>query len=161
GFESAMQEQRERARAASQFDSKATLPADIASALAPTQFLGYRALAADDARVVAIVRDGRAVDALADGEQAVVLLDRTPFYAESGGQVGDTGTLASLEGRFEVSDTIKLGGVFHAHLGRWHGAPLRTGAVVKAEVDVGRRQATVLNHSATHLLHAALRKELG
>ena len=161
GFESAMQEQRERARAASQFDSKATLPAEVASALAPTQFLGYRAFAADDAKVVAIVRDGRSVDTLSDGEQALVLLDRTPFYAESGGQVGDTGTLAGAEGRFEVADTIKLGGVFHAHLGRWHGTALRKGAVLKAEVDADRRQSTVLNHSATHLLHAALRKVLG
>ena len=161
GFEAAMEGQRERARAASQFDSKATLPAEVASALAPTRFLGYDALTADDARVVAIVRDGRAIDALADGEQAAVLLDRTPFYAESGGQVGDTGVLAHAGGRFEVGDTIKLGGVFHAHLGRWQGNALRNGDVVKAGVDVPRRQSTVLNHSATHLLHAALRKVLG
>src|SRR5690606_36674136 len=161
GFEAAMEEQRVRARAASQFDSKATLPAEVASALAPTQFLGYGALATDEAKVVAIVRDGRATPALADGEQAVVLLDRTPFYAESGGQVGDVGLLSNAQGRFEVADTIKLGGVFHAHLGRWHGAALATGAGVNAEVDVARRQSTELNHSATHLLHAALRKVLG
>jgi alanyl-tRNA synthetase len=161
GFEAAMEEQRGRARAASQFDSKATLPAEIASSLAPTQFLGHRALAADDAKVLAIVRDGRATETLADGEHAVVLLDRTPFYAESGGQVGDVGSLSNAQGRFDVEDTIKLGGVFHAHLGRWHGAALATGATVKAEVDPVRRQATVLNHSATHLLHAALRKVLG
>jgi alanyl-tRNA synthetase len=161
GFERAMEEQRERARSASQFDSKATLPAEVASALAPTTFLGYRALVADDAKVVAIVRDGRAVDALDEGEKAVVLLDHTPFYAESGGQVGDTGTLKTSSGHFDVQDTIKLGGVFHAHVGRWHGAALRVGANVKAAVDGTRRQATVLNHSATHLLHAALRRELG
>ncbi|TCO39914.1 alanine--tRNA ligase [Dokdonella fugitiva] len=161
GFEAAMEQQRERARSASQFDSKATLPADVASALAPTVFLGYEALSASGATVVAIVRDGRAVDALGDGEEAVVLLDRTPFYAESGGQVGDTGVLRGEGGRFDVADTIKLGGVFHAHLGRWHGAPLHKGAMLDADVDAQRRQSTVLNHSATHLLHAALRRELG
>ncbi|WP_395680889.1 alanine--tRNA ligase [Dokdonella sp.] len=161
GFEVAMERQRERARSASQFDSKATLPAEVASALAPTKFLGYDTLATGDAKVVAIVRDGKAVDALANGEEAVVLLERTPFYAESGGQVGDTGTLSNAEGRFEVADTIKLGGVFHAHLGRWGGNSLRNGAVVAAQVDAARRQSIVLNHSATHLLHAALRTELG
>ncbi|MDR2012115.1 MAG: alanine--tRNA ligase, partial [Rhodanobacter sp.] len=94
GFETAMEQQRERARSASQFDSKATLPADIASALAPTQFLGYQTPAADG-RVLAIVRDGRAVDTLASGAEAFVILDRTPFYAESGGQVGDSGRLVN------------------------------------------------------------------
>jgi len=161
GFETAMEQQRERARSASQFDSRATLPAEVASALAPTRFLGYDTLSAGDVKVVAIVRDGRAVDALEEGVDAVVLLDRTPFYAESGGQVGDTGTLSNADGRFEVADTIKLGGVFHAHLGRWHGKSLRKGAVVAAQVDGARRQSIVLNHSATHLLHAALRSELG
>ena len=161
GFESAMEQQRERARSASNFDSRATLPAEIASALAPTQFLGYDTLSASETKVVAIVRDGRAVDALEEGVDAVVLLDRTPFYAESGGQVGDTGALSNADGRFEVADTIKLGGVFHAHLGRWHGKSLRKGADVTAQVDGSRRQSIVLNHSATHLLHAALRSELG
>ena len=161
GFEAAMEQQRERARAASHFDSKVTLPAELASVLAPTRFLGYEALSANGAIVRAIVREGRAVETLHDGEQAVVILDRTPFYAESGGQVGDTGVLANAEGRFEVADTVKLGGVFHAHLGRWHGAPLPTGAQLDAQVDAARRQAIVLNHSATHLLHAALRQELG
>ncbi len=161
GFEAAMEQQRERARAASHFDSKATLPAEIASALAPTRFVGYETLSTSGAQVLAIVRDGRAVDGLSDGEEAFVLLDRTPFYAESGGQVGDTGVLGTVDGRFDVLDTIKLGGVFHAHIGRWHGAALRVGAQVDAQVSAARRQATVLNHSATHLLHAALRKVLG
>jgi len=161
GFEAAMEQQRERARAAGNFESKATLPADVASALAPTKFLGYETLSADGATVLAIVRDGRAVESLHESEDAVVILDRTPFYAESGGQVGDTGFLANADGRFEVADTIKLGGVFHAHIGRWQGAPLRVGAQVDARVDGARRQATVLNHSATHLLHAALRSVLG
>ena len=161
GFESEMERQRERARSASQFDSKASLPAELASTLAPTQFLGYQTLCADAAKVVAIVREGKAVDTLASGETAVILLDRTPFYAESGGQVGDRGELVTNNGRFVVSDTIKLGGVFHAHLGCWSGAPLKLGAALAAQVDRSRRQATVLNHSATHLLHAALREVLG
>ncbi|HJR12729.1 MAG TPA: alanine--tRNA ligase [Rhodanobacteraceae bacterium] len=162
GFERAMEAQRERARAASRFESKTQLPAEIASRLAPTQFLGYETLEAKDCKVLAILRDGRAVDALAPGESAAIILDRTPFYAESGGQVGDTGALEHAAGRFIVSDTQKFGGQFHGHVGEWQGnAPLRDGDNVFARVDAARRQATVLNHSATHLLHAALRETLG
>ena len=161
GFVRLMEQQRERARSASQFEGRATLPAELASALAPTKFLGYESLSADGTEIVAIVRGRRAVEALQDGEDAIVLLDRTPFYAESGGQVGDTGVLSNAAGRFEVADTIKLGGAFHAHVGRWHGDVLRAGAQVSAQVDEARHQSTVLNHSATHLLHAALRSELG
>ncbi|MEO5622634.1 MAG: alanine--tRNA ligase, partial [Dokdonella sp.] len=161
GFESAMEQQRARARSASQFEGRATMPAELASALAPTQFTGYGVLSGEHATVMGIVREGRAVDSLSDGESASVLLDRTPFYAESGGQVGDSGRLTTVDGHFEVADTAKLGGVFHAHVGRWHGAGLRVGAVVTTNVDAERRQSTVLNHSATHLLHAALRDALG
>jgi len=162
GFERAMNEQRERARAASKFESKAQLPSEIASKLAPTQFLGYETLEAQDGKVVAILRDGRAVDALAPGESAAVILDRTPFYAESGGQVGDTGALELASGRFIVNDTRKFGGQFHGHVGEWKGSgPLCVGDSVFARVDAARRQATVLNHSATHLLHAALHETLG
>ncbi len=162
GFERAMEAQRARARAASRFESRGQLPAELVSTLAPTQFLGYETLAADDARVLAIVRDGVALESLAEGEEAVVLLDRTPFYAESGGQVGDTGTLETDGGRLAVSDTQKLAGAYHGHVGRWSGArPLAVGQRLTARVDGERRQAIVLNHSATHLLHAALRKVLG
>jgi alanyl-tRNA synthetase len=156
-----MNEQRERARAAGRFEAKGQMPAELASRLAPTVFLGYDALVATGCKVVGIVRDGRQVDALDDGENALVILDRTPFYAESGGQVGDTGVLSHTDGRFEVSDTLKMGGVFFGHAGRWHGVALRTGDMLDAQVDTDRRQATVLNHSATHLLHAALRQVLG
>ncbi|MGN6789609.1 MAG: alanine--tRNA ligase [Rhodanobacteraceae bacterium] len=162
GFERAMEVQRERARAASKFESKTALPAEVASRLAPTKFLGYETLEAKDCKVVAILRDGRAVDVLAQGEAVAIILDRTPFYAESGGQVGDTGALEHANGRFIVSDTQKFGGQFHGHLGAWKGdAPLHVGDAVFARVDAARRQATVLNHSATHLLHAALRETLG
>ena len=162
GFEQAMNEQRERARAAGKFEAKGQMPAELASQLQPTVFLGYDMLAATGAKVLGIVRGGKQVDALSTGEEGVVLLDRTPFYAESGGQVGDTGALSNAAGRFGVADTLKMGGVFFGHSGRWNGAqPLRSGDVLDAQVDAVRRQSTVLNHSATHLLHAALRKVLG
>lgn len=162
GFEQAMNEQRERARAAGKFEAKGQMPAELASQLGPTVFLGYEALAATGGKVLGIVRDGRQVDQLGEGEQGFVILDRTPFYAESGGQVGDTGALSNGHGRFEVTDTLKMGGVFFGHAGTWHGAqPLKSGDAVDAQVDTARRQAIVLNHSATHLLHAALRKVLG
>ncbi len=161
GFEAAMEQQRERARSASRFEGRTTLPAELASGLAPTRFLGYETLVCDDSKLLAILRDAKSVEGLQDGEDAILILDRTPFYAESGGQVGDSGTLATANGRFEVADTVKLGGAFHGHLGRWRGSELRKGATLRAAVDGARRHATVLNHSATHLLHAALRQELG
>ena len=161
GFEQAMNEQRERARAASQFESKASISADLITRLKPTQFLGYDALDADALKVLAILRGGKEVDELRDGEEATLILDATPFYAESGGQVGDTGLLSNADGEFTVTDTTKLAGVFHGHAGRWKGKPLRAGAPLSGSVDAARRQATILNHSATHLLHAALRGVLG
>jgi alanyl-tRNA synthetase len=162
GFEHAMNEQRERARAAGHFEARGQMPAELASQLKPTVFLGYEALQSDDSKVLGIVRGGKRVDQLGEGEDGFVILDRTPFYAESGGQVGDVGTLSNPNGRFEVGDTLKMGGVFFGHTGRWHGGqPLCTGDAVEAQVDAARRQAIVLNHSATHLLHAALRQVLG
>ncbi len=161
GFESAMDQQRQRARSASQFEGRATLPAELASTLAPTVFHGYDASSADDCTVLAIVRGGRAVESVEEGEEVIVLLDRTPFYAESGGQVGDAGMLSNADVKFHVHDTIKLAGVFHAHAGCVETGALHVGTRVTATVDAARRQATVLNHSATHLLHAALRNELG
>jgi alanyl-tRNA synthetase len=161
GFEAAMDAQRDRARAASQFESKGQLPAELASTLSPTKFLGYETLEADGCKLLAILRGGRGVGSLEDGEDVILILDRTPFYAESGGQVGDSGTLSSKTGKFAVSDTVKLAGAFHGHVGRWTGGTLQVGENLAAHVDDARRQATVLNHSATHLLHAALRKVLG
>ena len=160
GFERAMEGQRERARAASQFGGAVSLPADLIKALAPTVFEGYHAHAIDGARVVGIVGEGRSLQRLEAGSRGIVLLDRTPFYAESGGQVGDTGVLAGTAGRFIVEDTQKLAGAFHAHVGTAQ-AVIGVGDVVQAGIDATRRGATVLNHSATHLLHAALRAVLG
>jgi len=161
GFEAAMDAQRDRARAASQFESKGQMPAELASTLSPTKFLGYETLETDGCKLLAMLRGGRGVGSLGDGEDAILILDRTPFYAESGGQVGDSGTLSSKAGQFVVSDTVKLAGAFHGHVGRWTGGTLQVGESLAAHVDDARRQATVLNHSATHLLHAALRKVLG
>ncbi|MHB1616647.1 MAG: alanine--tRNA ligase [Metallibacterium sp.] len=162
GFEQAMNAQRERARAASQFEAKGQLPAELVSTLAPTVFIGYETLEATACRVVGIVRAGVALAQLASGEAATVILERTPFYAESGGQVGDSGVLDNADGYFAVEQTLKLGGSFHGHSGHWHGrAALKPGDSVRAVVDAARRQAIVLNHSATHLLHAALRAVLG
>src|SRR5205085_2924151 len=130
--------------------------------LRPTAFVGYDTLAEDGCEVVAILRDGKPVQDASAGDDAVVLLDRTPFYAESGGQVGDTGELTGANGlRVAVRDTSKLSAIFHGHVGRIEEGTLRVGDKLRAQVDVARRQAIVLNHSATHLLHAALRKVLG
>jgi len=161
GFDAAMKRQREQSQESSQFEAKVSLPAELIQQLPPTQFLGYDGLHADELKLVAILRDGRSVQELGDGEEGILILDRTPFYALSGGQVGDRGTLSTQFGRFEVSDTVKLAGVFHGHVGRWSGKTLRVTNALHGEVDGARRQATVLNHSATHLLHAALRQVLG
>ncbi len=160
-YDRLMEQQRERARAAGKFGGGTTLPAELVAQLQPTEFLGYDELAAGGLQVVALLRDGRPVDAIAAGEEAIVLLDRTPFYAESGGQVGDAGELADQGVRFVVSDTLKLAGQFHGHLGVLEAGALKLGDLLMGAVDAPRRAATVLNHSATHLLHAALRGVLG
>jgi len=161
GFETAMEQQRETARAAGKFASGASLPADLVAQLQPTGFLGYEQLDAVDLRVVALMKDGRPVESIGSGDEALVLLDRTPFYAESGGQVGDVGRLAGPDAEFAVSDTQKLAGQFHGHVGRMTRGTLKLGDRIAASVDAPRRAATILNHSATHLLHAALREVLG
>jgi len=161
-YEALMEEQRERARAASKFASGNVLPAELTARLHPTQFLGYESLEVDGCRVLGLLRNGASVDALEARQEGVVILDHSPFYAESGGQVGDTGLLLDPRGdRFEVSDTQKLSGVFHGHVGRLVGGRIAVGDKLSARVDGARRQAIVLNHSATHLLHAALREVLG
>ncbi|RPE81344.1 alanine--tRNA ligase [Vulcaniibacterium tengchongense] len=161
GFEAAMEQQRETARAAGKFGNAATMPAELAAQLPATRFLGYERLAADDLQVLALLKDGRPVERIGAGEEAVVILDATPFYAESGGQVGDTGDLEAGAARFAVRDTQKFAGQFHGHVGTLAAGTLARGDRVRATVDQVRRAATVLNHSATHLLHAALRAVLG
>ena len=158
GFEREMEAQRSRARAASHFGAEAELPVDLEGA---TKFTGYERLSGRST-VLAIVCDGKPVDILEDGESGIVILDHTPFYAESGGQVGDRGEIRSAGGaRFSVSDTRKHGGNLHLHYGQLSGSALRVGDSVEPEVYAKTRGRTALNHSATHLLHAALRRVLG
>jgi alanyl-tRNA synthetase len=156
GFAAAMEEQRARARAASKFgvDLRADLLVE-----GQTEFKGYDGERAQG-RVVELIRGKERVEMLRAGEAGQVVLDATPFYAESGGQVGDRGVLAADGARFAVADTQKLGKV-HLHVGTLASGVLKVGDTVTAEVDHALRQATRLNHSATHLLHAALRQVLG
>jgi alanyl-tRNA synthetase len=155
-FDVAMEAQRRRAQAASKFG------ADLRETIkltGKTDFSGYDRVA-DDARVTSLIFDGAVVDVLRPGQEGQVVLDHTPFYAESGGQIGDTGVLVGPRARFTVRDTQKIGASF-AHVGVLEKGELRVGDVVSAQVDEERRKAIALNHSATHLLHAALRKILG
>ncbi|AFU97247.1 alanine--tRNA ligase [Simiduia agarivorans] len=155
-YESAMQAQRERARAAGSFkvDYSNSLKLDGA-----TDFTGYDALAGEG-KVVAILKGSDTVASLQAGEQGAIVMDVTPFYAESGGQAGDTGYLSAAGARFEVQDCTKQAG-HHIHHGILQDGVIKVGDTLGAEVDANVRGDTVLNHSATHLLHAALRKLLG
>ncbi|TDK28526.1 alanine--tRNA ligase [Luteimonas aestuarii] len=161
GFESAMEKQRETARAAGRFGGGVQLPADLVAQLQPTRFVGYDRLHEAGLVVLALLKDGRPVESIDAGDAAIVILDRTPFYAESGGQVGDTGELDGHGVRFRVDDTLKLAGQFHAHVGTLASGSLRRGDHLLGAVDAERRGSTLLNHSATHLLHGALRGLLG
>jgi alanyl-tRNA synthetase len=161
GFESAMDQQRVRARAAGQFGARDGVAAEAIADIAAGEFLGYGQTGAESARVTAIFVDGQARSTLEPGQTGLVLLDRTPFYAESGGQIGDTGTIETDSARFTVSDTRKLAGVHHAHEGRLESGTLSVGEGVRAAIDADRRSDIVRHHSATHLMHAALRDILG
>jgi alanyl-tRNA synthetase len=156
GFEAAMQAQRERARAASKFSAAAGLE----YAGGKTEFRGYDTLAVQ-AKVVALYREGAQVAALASGEEGTVVLDQTPFYAESGGQVGDRGELVAATGTFEVGDTQKIQAEVFGHQGALKTGTLKTGDTVEARVDTRLRARTMRNHSVTHLMHKALREVLG
>jgi alanyl-tRNA synthetase len=156
GFDVAMEAQRGRARAASKFGAELR---DSIKLSGKTDFSGYERLA-DGAQVTALIFDGAIVDVLKPGQEGQVILDHTPFYAESGGQIGDTGILKSANARFIVRDTQKIGASF-SHVGLLESGELRVGDLVAAQVDTERRKSIALNHSATHLLHAALRKILG
>ncbi|AOJ81091.1 alanine--tRNA ligase [Burkholderia savannae] len=156
-FDDAMARQREQARAAGKF--KAAQGLDYSGA--KTAFHGYEEIAFDDAKVVALYVDGASVDAVKAGESAVVVLDHTPFYAESGGQVGDQGVLANAATRFAVADTLKVQADVIGHHGTLEQGTLKIGDVVRAEIDAERRARTARNHSATHLMHKALRDVLG
>jgi alanyl-tRNA synthetase len=155
GFEEAMAKQRQQSQAASAFGDYQAMPQHDQT----TTFIGYDTCE-QQAEVTALFRDGEAVTSLQAGEQGAVILAHTPFYAESGGQVGDRGLLLNDQMTFEVTDSQKSGAA-HIHLGQLRSGQLQVGDEVTAQVDVATRQATMLNHSATHLLHAALRRILG
>jgi alanyl-tRNA synthetase len=161
GFDTEMEKQRTRGRTAGQFQHKDQISADAVKSLPPTRFTGYDELSTDQAVIAGILVDGQLVDQLGEGEQAVIILDQTPFYAESGGQVGDTGVINGDGAGFRVEDTVKLGGTFHAHVGHLDNGTLKPGQQVSAQVDADRRQAIVIHHSGTHLMHRALRDILG
>ncbi len=156
GFEQAMGQQRDRARAASKFNAGnvAALKTDVESV-----FSGYEGTT-DSSKVVAIYKSGKAAKSLAAGDEGAVILSSTPFYAESGGQIGDTGLLAVKKASFKVTDT-QMSGKAIVHYGTLRNGKLKVGDKVDAQVDAERRQAIRLNHSATHLMHAALRQILG
>jgi len=156
GFEREMEAQRERARAASAFGMDYN---SLVKVEGETRFLGYEGTRGTG-KVLALFKDGMAVPALSAGDEGVVVLDQTPFYAESGGQIGDCGFFSAEGLRFDVRDTSKAGGAF-LHHGVLDSGRLEVGSTVEAIVDHSVRQATALNHSATHLLHAALREILG
>ena len=156
GFEREMQAQRERARSASAFGLDYN---SLVKVEGETRFTGYLGTSGSG-KVLALFKEGMAVQSLSAGEEGVVVLDQTPFYAESGGQVGDCGYLSADGLRFDVRDTSKAGGAF-LHHGILDSGSLQVGATVEATVDASVRQSTALNHSATHLLHAALRQILG
>ncbi|AOK16385.1 alanine--tRNA ligase [Burkholderia cepacia] len=156
-FDDAMARQREQARAAGKF--KATQGLEYTGA--KTTFHGYEEIAFDDAKVVALYVDGSSVNEVKTGQDAVVVLDHTPFYAESGGQVGDQGVLANAATRFAVADTLKVQADVIGHHGTLEQGTLKVGDVLRAEIDAHRRARTQRNHSATHLMHKALREVLG
>jgi len=157
GFEAAMGQQRERARAASKFGTQGTT---VEYSGRKTEFHGYDTLALE-ARVIALYKEGTQVPSLKAGDSAVVVLDKTPFYAESGGQVGDAGELVANGGTFTVTDTQKIQADVFGHHGTLATGTLAVGDKVAAKVDTARRARTMRNHSATHLMHKALREVLG
>jgi alanyl-tRNA synthetase len=156
-FNLLLEEQKQRAREAGKFK----MAQGLAYSGASTQFHGYEALARDGVEVVAVYVDGSEVARASAGDDAVVVLDRTPFYAESGGQVGDTGELRNATSRFLVEDTLKVQAAVFGHHGRVVEGSIAVGDVLNARVDADRRARTVRNHSSTHLMHKALREVLG
>jgi len=156
GFDEAMEEQRTRARSAGSFnlDYNEQLKIDV-----KTEFCGYEHLF-EQGNISQLFVDGKEVDEVAEGQEAILVLKETPFYAESGGQVGDTGIISTAESTFEISDTQKNGEAF-IHIGKVQKGSFKTNALVEAQVNAQLRKKIAANHSATHLLHAALRKVLG
>jgi len=163
GFETCMEEQRQRARAAWGGSGESALPKalfELREKHGPTEFLGYSTLQAEGA-ITGLIQDGEPVESLSEGEEAWVITNQTPFYGESGGQVGDTGIIKSADGEFMVTDTKKLLSDLLVHVGKVIAGSITTGGVAHLSVDARRRDAIRRNHTATHLMHAVLRDVLG
>jgi alanyl-tRNA synthetase len=160
-FEKAMNAQRERARSAGSFKGASMLSAEDLGQLPSTEFVGYTHLSVNDCQVVGLLRDGERAEQLQADQEGVIFMDITPFYGESGGQLGDQGRITLGEACFEVTDTQKIAGQFFAHHGRVTAGTFKVNDHVNAVVDAPRRADIVRHHSATHLLHAALRMVLG
>ncbi|MDQ7011147.1 MAG: alanine--tRNA ligase, partial [Mariprofundaceae bacterium] len=163
GFEACMEDQRRRARAAWGGSGESALPKavfELREGRGPTEFLGYSTLTAEGA-ITGLIRNGEAVDVLQRGEEGWLIANQTPFYGESGGQVGDTGIITSADGEFIVSDTKKLLSDLVVHVGKVSRGEIRSGGIAHLAVDGNRRDAIRRNHTATHLLHAVLRDVLG
>ena len=156
GFNAAMEQQKKTARAAGKFK----MAAKVEYAGDKTKFVGYESLV-HNTHVLALYSEGVSVQELKEGQEGIVVLDTTPFYAESGGQVGDHGTIASGAGQFEVEDTLKIQADVFGHHGVLRSGSLKVGDTVDAQVDQAKRARTIRNHSATHLMHKALREVLG
>ena len=163
GFETCMEEQRQRARAAWGGSGESALPKalfELREEHGPTEFLGYSTLSAEGV-ITGLIKDSEAVKTLSEGEEGWLVANQTPFYGESGGQVGDTGTITAGEACFEVSDTKKLLSDLFVHVGRVSKGSIEAGGIANFEVDGARRERIRRNHTATHLLHAVLRDVLG
>ena len=163
GYERAMEAQKAKAKASQASFGEERVKEVYRLALekaGPTGFMGYESTEGE-AKVLAIIKGGKLVEAASEGDEADIILDRTPFYAESGGQVGDRGALVSDNARFEVTDTVKPLPRLHVHKGKVERGTIKTGDKVSGKVDEGLRRATERNHTATHLLHAVLRYLLG
>ncbi|MDQ6999637.1 MAG: alanine--tRNA ligase [Mariprofundus sp.] len=163
GFETCMEEQRQRARAAWGGSGESALPKalfELREKHGPTEFLGYSILQAEGA-ITGLIQDGEPVESLSEGEEAWVITNQTPFYGESGGQVGDTGIIKSADGEFMVTDTKKLLSDLLVHVGKVIAGSITTGGIAHLSVDARRRDAIRRNHTATHLMHAVLRDVLG
>ncbi|HBI68617.1 MAG TPA: alanine--tRNA ligase [Massilia sp.] len=156
GFNAAMEQQKKTARAAGKFK----MAAKVEYAGDKTKFVGYESLV-HNTHVLALYSEGVSVQELKEGQEGIVVLDTTPFYAESGGQVGDHGVIASAAGQFEVEDTLKIQADVFGHHGVLRSGSLKVGDTVDAQVDQAKRARTIRNHSATHLMHKALREVLG
>ncbi|MFV0544016.1 MAG: alanine--tRNA ligase [Marinicella pacifica] len=161
GFNRCMEAQKQRSRSNKQFNQQHQIPADLIQTLTPTRFSGYDRFEDSGEIMLMTNQAGQQCDFLSAGEQGWVVLNRTPFYAESGGQVGDTGWLVTDTGKARVHDTQKAAGQYHIHAIEITAGGLKQGLIVEAQVDKAHRQKVILNHSATHLLHKVLRAELG